>query len=729
MVEQTQQPTIFQKASGHILRSGVSQDIHGYTSGFQRRATYGNYSNAAFQYPLAATSRIVTTTSPVFVQAPGEKGFSSFAIDFLMGGVSAAVSKTAAAPIERVKLLIQNQDEMLKAGRLSEPYKGIGDCFGRTIKDEGFGSLWRGNTANVIRYFPTQALNFAFKDYFKRLFNFKKDKDGYWKWFAGNLGSGGAAGASSLLFVYSLDYARTRLANDSKAAKKGGERQFNGLVDVYKKTLKSDGIAGLYRGFNISCVGIIVYRGLYFGLYDSLKPLLPADLQDSFFASFALGWLITNGAGLASYPIDTVRRRMMMTSGEAVKYKSSMDAFQQILKKEGPKSLFKGAGANILRAIAGAGVLSGYDKLQLLLLGKKYGSGSGFGFFVVTYNLMTLIVHNRSGVMSSSPLLDPVVQMPHRKTKSSPAPPFHVALTATDAPYNKWQCRIMYYWYKQKKALPGSDMGGFTRILHSGNRDNLMDEIPTFVVDPLPPGLDRGYVVLNRPWAFVQWLERATIEEDYVLMAEPDHVFVNPLPNLAVGGYPAAFPFFYITPEKYENIVRKYYPVEMGPVSNIDPIGNSPVIISKESLEKIAPTWMNVSLTMKNDPDTDKAFGWVLEMYGYAVASALHGVRHILRKDFMLQGELTYGKIGEWRFDKRSHLRGPPPRNISMPPPGVPESVLWSGKSLELLQRPVKSGTHIASSFPPLLEISLLLHGTLCPQMILQVEETDTYTS
>lgn len=119
-----------------------------------------------------------------------------------------------------------------------------------------------------------QALNFAFKDYFKRLFNFKKDRDGYWKWFAGNLASGGAAGASSLLFVYSLDYARTRLANDAKAAKKGGERQFNGMIDVYKKTLKSDGIAGLYRGFNISCVGIIVYRGLYFGMYDSLKPVV-----------------------------------------------------------------------------------------------------------------------------------------------------------------------------------------------------------------------------------------------------------------------------------------------------------------------------------------------------------------------------------------------------------------------------------------------------------------------
>ena len=106
------------------------------------------------------------------------------------------------------------------------------------------------------------------------MFNFKKDKDGYWKWFGGNLASGGAAGASSLFFVYSLDYARTRLANDAKASKGGGDRQFNGLVDVYRKTLKSDGIAGLYRGFNISCVGIIVYRGLYFGLYDSLKPVL-----------------------------------------------------------------------------------------------------------------------------------------------------------------------------------------------------------------------------------------------------------------------------------------------------------------------------------------------------------------------------------------------------------------------------------------------------------------------
>lgn len=67
-------------------------------------------------------------------------------------------------------------------------------------------------------------------------------------------------------------------------------------------------------------------------------------------------------------------------------------------------------------------------------------------------------------------------------------------------------------------------------------------------------------------------------------MAEPDHIFVKPLPNLAHGDYPAGFPFFYITPAQHEKILRKFYPEENGPVTNIDPIGNSPVIIKKVTL-------------------------------------------------------------------------------------------------------------------------------------------------
>jgi len=266
----------------------------------------------------------------------------------------------------------------LKSGRLDRKYNGIIDCFRRTMGNEGALALWRGNTANVIRYFPTQALNFAFRDTYKSMFAFKKERDGYAKWMMGNLASGGAAGATSLLFVYSLDYARTRLANDAKSAGKGGSRQFNGLVDVYKKTLASDGIAGLYRGFGPSVLGIVVYRGLYFGMYDSIKPvLLVGPLEGNFLASFLLGWTVTTGAGIASYPLDTIRRRMMMTSGEAVKYSGSMDAARKILAAEGFKSFFKGAGANILRGVAGAGVLSIYDQMQLLMFGKAFKGGSG----------------------------------------------------------------------------------------------------------------------------------------------------------------------------------------------------------------------------------------------------------------------------------------------------------------------------------------------------------------
>jgi len=288
-----------------------------------------------------------------------------FAENFALSGCAAVISKTAAAPIERVKLLIQNQDEMMKQGKLETPYKGIGECFARTMKNEGTLSFWRGNLANCIRYFPTQALNFAFKDKIKASVGVSKDAE-QWKKFGSNILSGGLAGTLSLCVVYSLDFARTKLANDAKG-KGGGERQYSGLVDVYRKTLATDGIQGLYRGFVISAVGIFIYRGFYFGLYDTLKPvLLPKDA--GFLASFCLGYAVTVAASSASYPIDTIRRRMMMTSGTGVHYKGWVDCGAQILKNEGVTSFFKGNAANILRGMAGAGVLSGFDSVKAIYI-------------------------------------------------------------------------------------------------------------------------------------------------------------------------------------------------------------------------------------------------------------------------------------------------------------------------------------------------------------------------
>jgi len=292
-----------------------------------------------------------------------------FAESFVLSGTAAAVSKTSAAPIERVKLLLQNQNELIKQGKLGSKFTGVHDCIFKTIKHEGLRSFWRGNFASVLRYFPQQALNFAFKDQIKIIFKTSKNASNQEK-FAKNIVSGGCAGSLSLLFVQSIDYVRTRLAMDAAKNSDKRMRQFNGIIDCYLKTLKADGVRGLYRGFVISCSCIFVYRGLYFGLYDSLKPIVLGSGNDvAWFHTFLLGWAVTIVSGLTAYPIDTVKRRMMMTSGEKVKYSGSLDVFRHILKHEGGvKALYNGAGVNVVRGVAGAGVLSGFDKLKTLYI-------------------------------------------------------------------------------------------------------------------------------------------------------------------------------------------------------------------------------------------------------------------------------------------------------------------------------------------------------------------------
>ncbi|CAJ0574339.1 unnamed protein product, partial [Mesorhabditis spiculigera] len=295
-----------------------------------------------------------------------KKGFNAqkFFIDLASGGTAAAVSKTAVAPIERVKLLLQVQDVSTTIAA-DKRYKGIMDVLVRVPKEQGVAALWRGNLANVIRYFPTQALNFAFKDTFKNIFlkGVDKKKD-FWRFLLGNLASGGAAGAASLCFVYPLDFARTRLAAD---VGKGNSREFKGLGDCLVKIAKSDGPIGLYRGFFVSVQGIIIYRAAYFGMFDTAKFVFaPGDGKKlNFFAAWGIAQVVTVGSGVLSYPWDTVRRRMMMQSGRKdILYKNTWDCAVKIVKNEGMSAMFKGALSNVFRGTGGALVLAIYDEIQ-----------------------------------------------------------------------------------------------------------------------------------------------------------------------------------------------------------------------------------------------------------------------------------------------------------------------------------------------------------------------------
>jgi len=298
----------------------------------------------------------------------------SFAKDFIAGGISAAISKTCVAPIERVKLLLQVQHASKQISKDMQ-YKGMVDCFVRIPKEQGVMAFWRGNLANVIRYFPTQALNFAFKDKYKQMFLAGVDKKKTpGRFFVGNLASGGAAGATSLCFVYPLDFARTRLAAD--IGKSGAEREFNGLGHCLTKIFKTDGISGLYKGFGVSVQGIIIYRACFFGIYDTVRGLIPkpAEMGLTFLPDIVFAWMIaqtvTTVSGIISYPFDTVRRRLMMQSGRKggdVMYKGTLDCWRKIAANEGAGAFFKGAFSNILRGTGGAIVLVMYDELKALL--------------------------------------------------------------------------------------------------------------------------------------------------------------------------------------------------------------------------------------------------------------------------------------------------------------------------------------------------------------------------
>jgi len=302
---------------------------------------------------------------------------TSFLADFAAGGIAGAVAKTATAPIERVKLIIQTQDSnpLIRSGEVKR-YTGIGDCFARITKEQGFGAFWRGNFTNVIRYFPTQAFNFAFKDTIKAMFPKYSSKTEFWMFFLVNMASGGLAGAGSLCIVYPLDYARTRLASDVGS----GQRSFNGLGDCLRKTVKAGGVGALYNGFGVSVAGIIPYRGVYFGMFDSLIARNPYKNESGvigLLSKFAIAQATAITAGYASYPFDTVRRRLQMQSEKPKAewlYSGTMDCFFKVMKEEGMGAIFKGAGANALRTVGSALVLVLYGEIKTML-GFEGGAG------------------------------------------------------------------------------------------------------------------------------------------------------------------------------------------------------------------------------------------------------------------------------------------------------------------------------------------------------------------
>ncbi|KAG4124236.1 hypothetical protein ERO13_D10G027232v2 [Gossypium hirsutum] len=293
------------------------------------------------------TSSVVKPSPTAFVGAPMEKSSKASLIKEL---VALGLLKAVAAPFERVKLLLQNQKVIIKSGRLHKPYNGILHCFATTIRNEGIFSLWRGYTAMTTGHVSATVIRFGIFQYTKIL------DDTQWSYTRVVVSSYVASAATQFL-VYPFLYAATRMATDVKTTGSNtGDRQFNGMIDVFRKTLKSDGIFGLYRGFNIT-LGELVTMGVL--SKEHMAELIWFGLLQNNFLSrhmVKLGFWISGN--MATYPLDTVSRRMMMTSGSGtVKYKSTVHAIGQIMKTEGVKTFYNGAGAEILACAANRATL------------------------------------------------------------------------------------------------------------------------------------------------------------------------------------------------------------------------------------------------------------------------------------------------------------------------------------------------------------------------------------
>uniref|UniRef100_A0A7S1UWT6 ADP/ATP translocase n=1 Tax=Grammatophora oceanica TaxID=210454 RepID=A0A7S1UWT6_9STRA len=292
--------------------------------------------------------------------------------DAVAGMGAGIMSRTFMAPIERIKLMLQLQNSLDASHRNKSAFEVARNIYSQ----EGFGAFWRGNLPNILQHAGSATLNFMLMDYYKSIAaKFTSSRQSQ---FGASLVSGGLAGGTATTVLYPVQFLRTRLALDVGSC--GKSRSYpNGMRDVVVKTWASDGIRGMYQGYGIAVAGVILYRALHLGGYDALKReiLHRKDAAASSKHNY-LTWgerllvaqTVSIVAGTICYPIDSVRRRLMMQAGLAQsdrQYRSAIHAFQTVWAKEGLRGFYLGIAPNLVRSLGSALLLVAYDGFRVLL--------------------------------------------------------------------------------------------------------------------------------------------------------------------------------------------------------------------------------------------------------------------------------------------------------------------------------------------------------------------------
>ncbi|KAI3690602.1 hypothetical protein L2E82_48728 [Cichorium intybus] len=288
--------------------------------------------------------------------------------ELIAGGAAGAFAKTAVAPLERIKILLQTRTQGFHS-------LGVYQSLKRLLKHEGLPGFYKGNGASVLRIIPYAALHFMTYEQYRCWV-----LDNYTALGTGpvvDLLAGSAAGGTAVLCTYPLDLARTKLAYqivDTKASLGNGSKsiitqpRYTGIKNVLQSVYREGGMRGLYRGVGPTLIGILPYAGLKFYIYEELKRRVSEEHQTSIMMRLSCGALAGLLGQTFTYPLDVVRRQMqvenMQVSGSA-RHKNTWKGITTIVSQQGWRQLFAGLSINYIKIVPSVAIgFTAYDMMK-----------------------------------------------------------------------------------------------------------------------------------------------------------------------------------------------------------------------------------------------------------------------------------------------------------------------------------------------------------------------------
>ncbi|NP_001088738.1 mitochondrial coenzyme A transporter SLC25A42 [Xenopus laevis] len=314
--------------------------------------------NGIKESPVGLNKNGALAILPTPLVSEGHKNHKSVLNSLTSGALAGAVAKTAVAPLDRTKIIFQVSSNRFSA---KEAYRLIY----RTYMNDGFLSLWRGNSATMVRVIPYAAIQFCAHEQYKKLLGSYYGFQGSALTPIPRLLAGALAGTTATLLTYPLDLVRARMAVTQK-------EMYSNIIHVFMRMSREEGLKSLYRGFTPTVLGVIPYAGISFFTYETLKKLHAEHsgrTQPYTFERLLFGACAGLFGQSSSYPLDVVRRRMQTAGVTGHTYGSIIGTMQEIVAEEGfIRGLYKGLSMNWVKGPVAVGIsFTTFDLTQILL--------------------------------------------------------------------------------------------------------------------------------------------------------------------------------------------------------------------------------------------------------------------------------------------------------------------------------------------------------------------------